>query len=293
MTRAEAVEDLRTVGRKANTCIVTVVVFALLTFILEAHALTYPRPDGGLGLDLHTGAILTVLTQASWGAQAIGAAYWSAWMVRAAKLLDRLGTPSFDVARFRFDRNLLRPKRAATELVQISTTKVSWAGEWAEPRVPPLVRAWWAAWLVRMFAGLALLVAGPRLASIRGLDGLLYVACMLGDLALLVAGPLAITIVRSVNDMLEQATSEQVIEHPSMWLRFWAAVITTLTVAAVPAGLVAITRGLRMFGDSYSMALGPAQRLHFYGGIAIAVVGTAVTLAAVLFILRRLSRRLI
>ena len=57
MTRAEAVEDLRTVGRKANTCMVTVVVFALLTFILEAHALTYPRPDGGLGLDLHTGAI--------------------------------------------------------------------------------------------------------------------------------------------------------------------------------------------------------------------------------------------
>ena len=68
-----------------------------------------------------------------------------------------------------------------------------------------------------MLAGLALVVGVPLLANARGLDGLLYVACMLRDLALVTAGPLAFTIVRSVDEMLEQATSKQIIEPRSTW----------------------------------------------------------------------------
>lgn len=120
------------------------------------------------------------------------------------------------------------------ELVQLSTVRVSWAGEWAESRVALLIRAWWAAWVVRMLAGLALVIGVALLGNARGLGGLLYGACMLRDLALLVAGPLAITIVRSVNEMLEQATTKEVVEPLSMGLRFCAAVITTLVVRPCP-----------------------------------------------------------
>jgi hypothetical protein len=290
MRTAEATEELQRVGRMTNTLIVTATVIALATFALAAHALAHPRRDGGLGLDMYTVALRDGLTVISWCAQALGVLCWSAWVTKAAKLLERLRTPNLDVAQFRFPRNLLRPARAVSELVQLSNVRVSWAGEWAESRVPLLVRAWWAAWVVRMVAGLALVVGVPLLANARGLAGLLYVACMLRDLALLVAGPLAITIVRSVNEMLEQATSKRVIEPLSIGLRFYAAVITTLVVAAVPAGAVGVTRGLHMIADSYVMALGTTQRVYFYGGITLAVVGTVVMIAATLFIARRLSR---